>query len=261
MAGNTDFQIDPRDLIAGLGRGLAVIEAFNGSERLTPTEAAARTGIPRTATRRYLESLCHFKYAQTDGKYYWLAPRILRIGQSYLGTARLPRLVRPFIQRLSMTTGEAVNVCVLDDHEVLYIARSASPRMVPIGYQAGDRVPAHAVTPGYVLLSALSRPALERWTAAHNFARYSNSANSAPVDAAQLVEAVRSAHTLGYWVVAGLLDPGLGGVAVPLVDHRGMTVAALSMTLQVSLWPQARIVDTLVPALRETAQLLNAALG
>lgn len=258
MAGSTDFQIDPRDLIAGLGRGLAIIEAFNGSERLTPTEAAARTGIPRTAARRYLESLCHFKYAQTDGKYYWLAPRILRIGQSYLGTARLPRLVRPFIQRLSMTTGEAVNVCVLDDHEVLYIARSASPRMVPIGYQAGDRVPAHAVTPGYVLLSALSRPALEKWAAAHDFAGYPD---SAPVDAAQLIEAVRSAHTLGYWVVAGLLDPGLGGVAVPLVDHRGMTVAALSMTLQVSNWPQQRIIDTLVPALRDTAQLLNASLS
>ncbi|MDB5878656.1 MAG: 4-hydroxyphenylpyruvate dioxygenase, partial [Variovorax sp.] len=54
MAGSTDFQIDPRDLISGLGRGLAIIEAFNGSERLTPTEAAARTGIPRTAARRYL---------------------------------------------------------------------------------------------------------------------------------------------------------------------------------------------------------------
>ena len=258
MAGSTEFQIDPRDLIAGLGRGLAVIEAFDGAERLTPTEAAARTGIPRTAARRYLESLCHFKYAQTDGKYYWLAPRILRIGQSYLGTARLPRLVKPFIQRLSMTTGEAVNVCVLDDHDVLYIARSASPRMVPIGYQAGDRVPAHAVTPGYVLLSALGRPALERWTAAHVFARYSD---SAAVDAAQLIEAVRAAHTLGYWVVAGLLDPGLGGVAVPLVDHRGVTVAALSMTLQVSQWPQDRIVGTLVPALRDTAQLLGAALS
>ena len=258
MAGSTEFQIDPRDLIAGLGRGLAVIEAFDGAERLTPTEAAARTGIPRTAARRYLESLCHFKYAQTDGKYYWLAPRILRIGQSYLGTARLPRLVRPFIQRLSMTTGEAVNVCVLDDHDVLYIARSAGPRTVPIGYQAGDRVPAHAVTPGYVLLSALSRPALERWTAAHDFASYSD---GAAVDAAQLIEAVRAAQTLGYWVVAGLLDPGLGGVAVPLVDHRGMTVAALSMTLQVSQWPQDRIVDTLVPALRDTAQLLNASLG
>ena len=258
MADGADFQIDPRDLIAGLGRGLAIIEAFNGSERLTPTEAAGRTGIPRTAARRYLESLCHFKYAQTDGKYYWLAPRILRIGQSYLGTARLPRLVKPFIQRLSMSTGESVNVCVLDEHEVLYIARSASPRMVPIGYQAGDRVPAHAVTPGYVLLSGLDRAALSQWTAAHDFTGHSG---STPVDGDQLIEAVQAAQALGYWVVSGLLDPGLGGVAVPLVDHRGATVAALSMTLQVSRWPQDRIIDTLVPALRETAQLLNAALG
>ena len=95
-----------------------------------------RTGIPRTAARRHLLSLCHFGYAQTDGKFFWLAPRVLRLGQSYLGAARLPRLVQPFIQRLSMATGETVNVSVLDGHEVVYVARSNSPRLVSIGFHS-----------------------------------------------------------------------------------------------------------------------------
>lgn len=258
MKDDPEFEIDPRDLIVGLGRGLAIIEAFDGSERLTPTDAAGRTGIPRTAARRYLESLCHFKYAQTDGKYYWLAPRILRIGQSYLDSARLPRLVKPFIQRLSITTGEAVTVCVLDDHEVLYIARSGSPRLLPIGYQAGDRVPAHAVTPGYVLLSGLSRTALERWAEAHDFTRYSD---DTIVDGKQLIEAVQEARTLGYWATGRLLNPELGGVALPIKNNRGVTIAALSVTLLLSQWPQDRIVKQLVPALQETAYLLNTSIS
>ena len=100
MVSTDPHPIDPKDLIAGLGRGLLVIESFDDEfPRQSVAEVAARTGIPRSAARRHLLSLCHFGYAQTDGKLFWLAPRVLRLGQSYLGSARLPRLVQPFIQR------------------------------------------------------------------------------------------------------------------------------------------------------------------
>ena len=129
--------IDPADLIAGLGRGLAVIESFDDEHaRMTVAQVSTRTGIPRSAARRYLLSLVHFGYADTDGKHFWLAPRVLRLSQSYLDGSRLPRLVQPFIQRLSATTGETVNVSVLDGHEVVYVARSNSPRVVSIGFHA-----------------------------------------------------------------------------------------------------------------------------
>ena len=114
-----------------------MIEAFDDDHpRLTPSEAAALTGLSRTAARRFLLSLVHFGYAPTDGKHFWLKPRVLRLGQSYLGAARLPRLVQPFIQRVSMQSGETVNFSVLDGHEVVYVARSNSPRFVSIGYRS-----------------------------------------------------------------------------------------------------------------------------
>ena len=51
------FEIDRKDLIAGLGKGLRVIEAFDDDHpRLSPSEAGVRAGITRTAARRYLLS-------------------------------------------------------------------------------------------------------------------------------------------------------------------------------------------------------------
>ncbi|HEY6087659.1 MAG TPA: helix-turn-helix domain-containing protein, partial [Burkholderiaceae bacterium] len=127
-ATSSQAQINPKDLIEGLGKGLRVIEAFDDEHpRLTASEAAQRAEITRSAARRHLLSLVHFGYAATDGKQFWLAPRVLRLGQSYLGAARLPRLVQPFIQRSSLQCGETVNVSVLDGHEVVYVARSSSP--------------------------------------------------------------------------------------------------------------------------------------
>src|SRR3977135_4114678 len=92
-------EIDRRLLIEGLGKGLRVIESFSDAPpRLTSTEAGALAGLTRTAARRYLVSLVHFGYADTDGKHYWLTPSVLRLGQSYLEAAPAPTLVQPFLQ-------------------------------------------------------------------------------------------------------------------------------------------------------------------
>ena len=62
-------QLDKRDWIAGLEKGLSVLECFDSEHpRMTASEVAARTGIARTAARRYLLTLQHLGYLQSDGK-------------------------------------------------------------------------------------------------------------------------------------------------------------------------------------------------
>ena len=165
-----------------------------------------------------------FGYAATDGKRFWLEPRVLRLGQSYLDAARLPRLVRPFIQQLSMNTGETVNVSVLDGHEVVYVARSNSPRVVSIGFHAGARVPAHVVGPGTVLLATLKDDALLQMGASPRVRRlHSNTVT----DNASSWTQVRAARSQDYWITVGQLDAGLTGVAMALKDRHGECKAAL----------------------------------
>ena len=247
-------EINPKDLVEGLGKGLRVIEAFDAEHpRLTASETAQRADITRTAARRHLLSLVHFGYAQTDGRQFWLTPRVLRLGQSYLGAARLPRLVQPFIQRLSMATGETANVSVLDGHDVVYVARSNSPRIVSIGFHAGDRVPAHVVTPGIVLLARWPEKALRRWLEDHEFASFTSLTVQ---DREAFLDTVRSARRQDHWITQQQLDGGLCGVAVPLLDSRGACKAALGMTLQVATWSLDAIEKRLVPALRDTALTL-----
>jgi IclR family transcriptional regulator, pca regulon regulatory protein len=249
------FEIDRKDLIEGLGKGLRIIEAFDDEHpRLTPSEAARITGLTRTAARRYLLSLVHFGYADTDGKLFWLAPRVLRLSQSYLGAARLPRLVQPFIQRISMQCGETVNVSVLDGHEVVYIARSNSPRVVSIGYHTGARAPAHVVTPGIVMLSVLSDEALDAWIAEHSFAGFTS---FSVTDPEVFRESVRRARELNYWITHQQFDLGLSGVAMALKDRKGECKGAIGMTVQQRAYSPEQIEQQLLPMLREAAQTLR----
>src|SRR5262245_56992793 len=247
--------IDRKDLIEGLGKGLRVIECFDDDHvRLTPSEVAQRTGLTRTAARRYLLSLLHFGYAASDGKRFWLLPRVLRLGQGYLESARLPRLVQPFIQRVSMQSGETVNVSVLDGHEVVYIARSNSPRVVSIGYHPGARVPAHVVTPGIVMLSTWSDRALDDWIAQHEFGSYTP---QTVTDPAEFVHNVQAARAPGYWVTEAQLDAGLRGLATPLKDRKGACVGAIGMTTPMMPLSREQTIERFLPPLQEAAQALR----
>lgn len=251
----TSFTIDRKDVIEGLGKGLRVIEAFDDDHpRLTPSEVAQRTDITRTAARRYLLSLCHFGYARTDGKQFWLLPRVLRLGQSYLGAARLPRLVLPFLQRVSMACGETVNLSVLDDHEVVYLARSNSPRLVSIGFHAGARVPAHVVTPGIVILSTRADADLDAWIAAHEFGSFTPHSITDPL---RFRATVLAARAQGFWMTEQWLDLGLRGMAVALKDRKGDCVGAIGVTLQMQQMTPEQMVERLLPHLRDAAQALR----
>ena len=243
-------------LIEGLGKGLKVIESFSDEQpRLTATEAGQCAGLTRTAARRYLLSLVHYGYADTDGKQYWLLPSVLRLGRSYLEAARLPRQVQPFLQRMSMATGETANFSVLDGHEIVYLARSNSPRIVSIGFQVGARAPAHVVSPAYVILATWPEPKVEAWIRGHDFGKFTAHTIT---EAAQFRDAVARAREIGYWSIDQYIDVGLGGLAVAVSDRKGRCVGALSMTFQSQAYPEASFVGRLLPPLQEAAQAIRA---
>jgi IclR family pca regulon transcriptional regulator len=250
--------IDRSLLIEGLGKGLRIIELFSDAHpRLTATEAGKLAGLTRTAARRYLLSLVHYGYADTDGKHYWLLPAVLRLGQSYLEAARLPRLVRPSLQQLSMATGETANLSVLDGHEIVYLARSNSPRVLSIGFHAGARMPAHVVSPGFAILSTFNEAAFEAWLAAHDFSRFTGDTITDP---ALFRASVAVARRQGYWLAEQYMDVGLRGIAAALSDRQGRCVGAVSMTFQTQAYPGDKPLTALLPPLRYTVQQVREAL-
>jgi IclR family pca regulon transcriptional regulator len=242
-------RIGKADLIAGLGRGLAVIECFDDEHaRLTPAEVAQLAHISRTAARRYLLSLCHFGYARTDGREFWLEPRVLRLGQSYLLSARLPRLAQPFLLALASATGETASLAVLDGHDVIYLARHGSPRVMNAGFQLGARLPAHVVAVGRAILAEMSDAALAKWIAAHRFTSYSPLSEK---DASRFRADVLRARELGYAVADQQLELGWRGLAVALRNRHGECLGALGVTMPAERMSVEQMVKTMLPPLRE----------
>lgn len=247
--------LDKRDWIAGLERGLSIIEAFDDAHpRMTASQAGERCGMTRTAARRYLLTLRHIGYVATDGKLFWLTPRVLRLGQSYLESARLPRIVQPFLQRVTAGTSETAYVSVLDGDDIVYIARNGSSRMMNTGYVLGARVQAQVTAAGMLLL-ALGDPVwVEHWLATQTLKAYT-SHTIASKDRLRLELARIRAQ--GWSLSEQQLELDARGIAVPLLDHRGDLVGALNVTTPMGQESSEEVVARVLPVLQETARAMR----
>ncbi|WP_342130396.1 IclR family transcriptional regulator domain-containing protein [Hydrogenophaga sp. OTU3427] len=247
--------LDKRDWIAGLEKGLSVIEAFDAEHaRLTASQAGQRCGLTRTAARRYLLTLAHLGYVATDGKLFWLTPRVLRLGQSYLDSARLPRTVQPFLQRVTAGTQEIAYVAVLDGDDVVYIARSGTHRNLNNGYGLGTRVQAQVTAAGLAILAMQGEAAADAWLAQRELKAFTSHSIASKERLRLELARVRAQ---GWALSEQQLELNYRGIAVPLHDHHGELVGALNISMPMNHESSADAVARVLPVLQETARAMR----
>ncbi len=243
------------DWIEGIARGMAVLESFDTErQRLNATLAAERAGIPRAAARRHLLTLAHLGYLETDGSHFWLSPKVLRFSGSYLASARLPRALQPTLNRLAAQTGDAFSAAVLDEDEVVIVARSGPTRVLAYGVHLGARLPAHATSTGRVLLAALPKAQFNAWLRDRPLARFTAHTTVEPRAFRALVEQVR---TQDFCEADQAHELGIHALAVPLRDLRGRTVAALNVVVGTARAQAGSLQRESLPLLLEAARELR----
>lgn len=249
---------NPRDIVAALHKGLDVIECFSASHpRLTLSEAARRAGVTRAAARRYLLTLAWLGYAEFDGKFFSLTPRVLRLGYAFLSTASIPRLAQPVLERLADETREATMLSVLDGADVLFIAHSAKRRLLSATASIGTRLPAWCTAMGRVLLAGLEDEALDRWLKG---LRPRKLTPKTVTTQRELMEQVLQTRDQGYAINDEELEIGLRSIAVPVRNPRGEVVLALGISQQAARMTPATMKQRLLPALQSGSAALSAVL-
>ncbi len=247
--------MDKRDWIAGIAKGLSVLEAFGAeTSRMTATQMAEAVGLTRTAARRHLLTLAHLGYVQTDGKLYWLSPRVLRLGQAFIESSRLARIAQPVLQKITSGTHEAAFLSVLDSDEMVYIARSSPNRILNTGYVLGARVQAHVTAAGVMMLSLQSPAWLDDWLTNHELKAHTS---RTIIDPDSLRAELIKTRARGWALSEEQLELGYRGVAVPLRNHKGDLVAGLNVTMWMGNESSSDAVARVLPILRDAAYSLR----
>jgi IclR family transcriptional regulator, pca regulon regulatory protein len=242
---------DDRDFVNSLARGLAVIKAFNRSRpSMTLSEVAKRTGINRAAARRFLLTLVREGYAETDGKYFRLRPKILELGFSALSSISLAEMAQSVMDDLADRIDEMCLAAVLDGEWVVYVLRTSTQRVVSLNLDVGSRLPAFCMSTGRVLLAALPNDELDRWLDDLDPVRYTQ---NTIVSKRKLREAILRARRDGYSLMDEEYEIGFRSLSVPITRADGDVVAALNICCPSPRISLERMEREFLPLLREAA--------
>ncbi|WP_224028039.1 IclR family transcriptional regulator domain-containing protein [Paraburkholderia caribensis] len=255
----TELLPDPELYVDAFARGLSVIRAFDAERRmLSLAEVAEATGISRASARRLLATLVHLGYVHADGRTFRLTPKVMQLGYAYLSGLTLTEIVEHYVVDVAEKTGESCSVCVLDDTDVVYVARASTQKIMSINLAIGTRLPAWATATGRVLLGCLDEKALEeRLARSEVVGRAANTVTAV----GDLTRAVRKARTDGYAFTSQELEDGLTAVAVPLVDKTGRIVAAMNVAGHVHRNSREKMLKYNLQVLQHAAAEVNLALA
>lgn len=247
---------ESESFVRTFARGLKIMEALGqGSSGQTLGDVAASVGLPRTAVRRFLMTLIDLSFVKSDGKHYWLTPKVLRLGLSYLYTLPYWRQAHVALEELCANVGQSCAISILDDGEIVYVHRMHTKRILAMSPTLGSRLPAHAVSMGRVLLAGLPDRELDDYL---HTATFKALTGATIIDPEQLRERILAARTQGYAWVDGELDESIAGLAVPVRDREGQVIAAINISLTAGSYTQDRAVAELLMPLRQTASQLRA---
>jgi IclR family pca regulon transcriptional regulator len=241
--------VPPREdhFVHSLERGLSVLTDFGPSTpELTLSDVAKATGLTRAAARRFLLTLVDLGYMRQDGKLFRLTPRVLTLGYAFLSSISLPELAGPHLERLAEEVHESSSLSVLDGHDIVYVARVPTSRIMTVAINVGTRFPAYATSMGRVLLAGLDDEALEQHLSTLELERFT-SHTVATVD--DLRARVLEARHLGHALVDQELEHGLRSLAVPVRDPAGRVVAAVNVSSHISRITRERARRDLLPPL------------
>lgn len=247
------------DYVGGLAKGLRIIEAFgNSTRRMAIADAARATGLDRATARRCLLTLAELGYADYDGKFFTLTPRILRLGHSYLSATPLPVIVQPVLDHLAETIHQSASASVLDGTEIVYVARASQQRVMSINLTTGSRLPAYCASMGRVLLAALAeadaRARLDR-TDLRALTPYTKTTIET------LMSELAQVRAQGFALIDQELELGLCSIAVPLHDAHGRVVAAINIGAPAAQIGANEMAGRFLEPLKQASAMLRSRLG
>lgn len=245
------------DFVQSLARGVAVIRAFDAHHAtLSLSDVARRADIPRAAARRFLRTLETLGYVRAKDKVFFLTPRVLELGHSYLSSQSFPEIMQPHLETAALQLGESVSGAVLDGADIVYVARVPAKRIMSVNITIGTRFPAHATSLGRALLADLPAAELKELFTQNPPNKLTSQTVTSLPELERVLETVRQQ---GWALVSEELELGLRSIAVPVRDKHGRVSAAINCSLPSSESIE-RLQHEFAPKLLQAAAAIEAEL-
>lgn len=262
MSTRTDKVVEASEApgaVRSIGKAFEILEAFSGRGRsLSLAELTEASGLDKSSVQRVTRTLRDIGYLDQDPgtKRYSIGPRVLDLSYSYLSTHPLIARAIPVLVELRQAVKERVDLVIPDQDSIVYILRMQAKAETFRPALTGRRVPVFCTAGGRAMLAHLDDAEALRVIAGSDRRAFTRHTRTDP-DA--ILEEVRQARRQGYCVQSEEWQPDEMVGAAPVLDARGLPVAALNIAVSLREWSLQDFEKKMVPALMAAAAELSEA--
>ena len=227
---------------------------------ITPEPASLKTlsqatGLHPSTAHRILAAMTQARLVErTHASTYTLGIHLLELGNIVKSRINIREVALPYMQHLHETIGEAINLGIRDNDEIIYVERTSSGRsLVRVVYLVGGRAPLHLTSLGKLFLAA------ESVADVRAYARRTGLPGKTPHSLTHLGTLERELEKIRRHDVAydnEEAEIGLRCIASPIRNDAGLIVAGLSISA-----PTDRHNPGWVALIQGTATTISHALG
>lgn len=244
--------------VASLAKGMMILECFNeGKLLLGITDIVKMTGYEKNLVQRMTNTLCEIGYLKKDviQRKYYLTPKTLSFCYGYLRSRRLFALALPHLIALRDKLNKSVNLCVLNDTQLIYVIRLWTKYYHEYSL-VGEGIPAYCSAGGRILLSRLSELEQNDIIERTNCIAFTK---RTVTDKNELKKIIHSIQDEDYcWQVNQFIDNEIS-IAVPIKDIDGTlaTIIVSGLLKKVTEKTCENFINEVLPDLIQTVHTIN----
>lgn len=245
--------------VQAVDRAITVLEILAQTGGSTVTEVAAELGVHKSTASRLLGALEARGLVNhaADRAQYRLGFGILRLAHAIPGRLSLVVEAREEIRDLARAVSETVNLAVLREGHAVNVGQEMGPATVSTYDWIGSITPLHATASGKVLLAGLSSEDRARIVKEQGLKAYTaRTITSKKVLERQLLDVAGQ----GFATAIEEFELGLNSIAVPVRDHLGTVVAAVSVSGPAFRFTP-EVMDGVLDDLRDAADRVSRRMG
>jgi IclR family pca regulon transcriptional regulator len=240
-----------------LAKALSVFRAFSSRNRtMTLAEIASSADITRSSAQRIIFTLEKLGYIRKHPRTrrFQLTPRAVFLGCGYLESDQLIDCANPFLASLGASSGETVALTEPDANDMVYVARFPSHKHITIHVTLGHRLPMYCTASGRAYLSG--RPPQEVEELLSQSDRIAHTTKTC-TDLTTLTKYIEQARMRGYTFNNEEVYIGDIGIAAPIINASGQSIASVHIEAPGSRWTFNDAVQKLAPLVIDCARSIS----
>jgi IclR family mhp operon transcriptional activator len=244
--------------VRAIKRGLAVLRAISEQGPLTIAELVLKCGVPQPTVVRVLETLIAegYVYRQAGKSTYLVTGHTLALSRGIDSRSRLLDVASPIIDQMHIKIGWPSNLAVFDRDSMVIIYSNRASLGLSLPGRTGARIPLVATGVGLATLAFMSDE--ERETALLRSREAGGRWDHDPRITSKLSSSLTQIRKDGYAFadeeyLEAIYQSRIWAVAVPIMTKDGKVLAAISSLVLSIAGEKRRLLQTILPRLRNAA--------